>query len=46
VKKVTPSNGSQAQLYAIQLTDLSQGVYFLRIQDKKGRSAIGRLVKN
>ncbi len=46
VRSVQPSIGNHAQLFAIQLNDLSNGVYILRIQDKNGRNAIGRLVKN
>ena len=46
VKNINPSSSSQAQLFSIDLSDLSIGVYILRIQDSKGRTAIGRLVKN
>jgi hypothetical protein len=46
VKNINPSTSNQAQLFSIDLSDLSNGVYILRIQDSEGRSAIGRLVKN
>jgi hypothetical protein len=46
VKNINPSSSNQAQLFSIDLSDLSNGVYILRIQDSEGRSAIGRLVKN
>lgn len=46
VKNINPTTSNQAQLFSIDLSDLSNGVYILRIQDSEGRSAIGRLVKN
>ena len=46
VKNINPNSSNQAQLFSIDLSDLSNGVYILRIQDSEGRSAIGRLVKN
>jgi len=46
VKNIAPSSSSQAQLFSIDLNDLSNGVYILRIQGAEGRTAIGRLVKN
>jgi hypothetical protein len=46
VKNINPTTSNQAQLFSIDLSDLSIGVYILRIQDAEGRTAIGRLVKN
>ncbi|MFM2285714.1 MAG: hypothetical protein RLZZ543_1211 [Bacteroidota bacterium] len=46
VKRVLPTTAHQAQLFAIPLGDLSNGVYILRIQDINGKVAVGRLVKN
>jgi hypothetical protein len=46
VKNINPSSSNQAQLFSIDLSDLSNGVYILRIQDSEGITAIGRLVKN
>jgi hypothetical protein len=46
VKNINPNSSNQAQLFSIDLNDLSNGVYILRIQDANGRTAIGRLVKN
>ena len=46
VKEIRPSGSSNAKMIQVNINELQQGVYFMRLTTADGKTAIGRLVKS